>query len=151
MRRFIVGPNGAETVIDSRTVAEARDQARSALSVEFERRRDAGISVTIGEATAEIATHLAGRSDLSELVALLERRIAAGESAPTQTAATRAGLVFTANLATATALRDAVADYVSKVWAHDATLNAALTAAGTIAAIDAVQIGAGWPSQDYTE
>lgn len=149
-RRVVTLPDGTQQVIDNRTVSQAKAELREALSLEFQTRRDAGITVTMGEATAEIATHIAGRSDLSELVTFLERRAAGGENNPTQTAATRAGLVFTADLTTARTLRNAVADYVSKVWARDAVLTGQIMAATTIAEVDAVQIGTGWPSQDYT-
>lgn len=132
-----------ENVIVAQTAAEARDAALAELSRLFAQHRDKGVTVN----GAKIETNHNAQQELEALVGKLTR------DGGTQLIRTRSGAVIKADLATATALRDAVASHVAAVWANDATLGQAIQEASEtvgddatkIAAINAIDINAGWP------
>lgn len=131
----------AWSVID-KTLDDRKAEKRAALTSRFTSERDKGVMVN----GALIETTPQAQGEVQALLADLQRREAAGESNPTQKIATRSGAVMTATTAVAAALVEGVAAHICAVWENDATLNEAIAAAANNAALDAIDIGAGWPS-----
>ena len=105
----------------------------------FYQYRDAGTTVTIGGQQVRIETTHSAQQEVSELVELLSRR------GGNQKVATRSGSIFTADAATAEAMRDAVSDHVSVCWTNDAELRERIDEATTLEQANSIDLTTGWP------
>lgn len=115
-------------------VEERKAAMKAELQALFVQNRDKGVTVN----GALIQTNHDAQQELEALVGKLTR------DGGSQLIRTREGVTITADLATATAMRNAVAAHVSSVWANDATLGQAIDDATTIAALEAINLTVGW-------
>lgn len=139
VRAVIVEPLSADELAAALEVARAN--AKSVVQSEFVRRRDGGLDLDVdGQGTiVRFATDAAAYQELDALV----RRL--GRKGGTQKARTRSGAVIEPDLATATAVFEAVDDHIAACWAREAELAAAIDAATSKAEIAAIDISSGWP------
>lgn len=125
----------------SRSVADIKSRLRQALTRAYVVHRDSGVIVSLGEQSVAIDT----RPDAQQEVAALVRRLERVGGA--QAVRTRSGAIIEADLETAQAIFNAVEDHVADAWRNDASLGAAIDAATTITALQAIDLTAGWPGQ----
>ena len=116
------------------SVAERKTAMRRELQRKFVEARDKGVIVN----GAKIQTTHNAQQELEALVGKLAR------DGGSQNIRTREGVTITADFDTATLLRNSVANYISNVWANDATLGEAIDNATTIEQLAAIDLSAGW-------
>lgn len=134
---YIAGPGDVRSVqIEQLTLDETKARKITALSAEFTARRNAGVTVSGNLYATTNDGH-------QELKALKERLDRVGG---TQKAVTRAGDKIDANAAQATAIFNAVDDYIAACWTREYDLRVEIDAAADKAAIDAIDISVGWPA-----
>lgn len=123
-------------IVRDMSLEERKAEMRTSLQLRFVTARDAGLTVS----GTLIQTNRDAQQELEALVGNLTR------NGGVQKVRTRSGVVIDADLATATALRDAVASYVSTVWERDAVLGAAIDEALTLEELNGLDLDSGWPS-----
>lgn len=125
----------------TRSVTDIKNRMRRALTRVFVRQRDSGLAVTLGEQSVEIDTGPDAQQEIAALVRRLDR------VGGTQSVRTRSGATFEVDLATAQTIFNTVEDHVACAWSNDASLGAAIDAATTVTALQAIDLTAGWPGQ----
>lgn len=134
----ILDPDGAPLSFagDAPSLSQVKVRRTAELAAKFRALSDAGMIV----GGRPIATSAEAVVELSELVAWLDRRPAGS----TLRVATRAGDVIDADLATASALYEAVTDRRAALQAAEAERLLAIMAAETIEAAEAVDLSGAW-------
>jgi hypothetical protein len=130
---------GSAWSVTARSVADRKTEMKSALRSEFAARKAAGKTITIDSTDIAFATD---DSAHQQLKALSDRLASEGG---TQKAVTRSGARINVTAAQAAAVFSAIDDYQAACWTREYDLDAAIDAAADHAALDAIDVTAGWP------